>query len=66
MCVGGLSYPIVTAIMGAVYIIGRIIYSIGYLTRKGSNGRLVGEAIQLSAFLGIIIMAFISVARIYT
>ena len=62
-CVGGLSYLIVTAVMGAFYIIGRIIYSMGYLTRKG---RLVGEAIQLSAFFGILVMAFFSVAGIYT
>ncbi|OMJ12278.1 Microsomal glutathione S-transferase 3 [Smittium culicis] len=39
--VSGLFYPKLSAISGAVYILGRFIYGLGYASR-GASGRLVG------------------------
>ncbi|OMJ15307.1 Microsomal glutathione S-transferase 3 [Smittium culicis] len=42
--VSGLFYPKLSAISGAVYILGRFIYGIGY-ANKGASGRMAGALI---------------------
>ncbi|KAI3655857.1 hypothetical protein MP638_000917 [Amoeboaphelidium occidentale] len=48
---GGLFYPKTQAILGALYILGRIAYTYGYRT-KGPNGRYAGTLILDLALLG--------------
>jgi glutathione S-transferase len=49
--VGGIYFPIPMAVIGVVAIIGRLIYSIGYVN-NGPKGRLVGAIIGDLILLG--------------
>eukprot|EP01087_Luapelamoeba_hula_P003231 TRINITY_DN13028_c0_g1_i1.p1 TRINITY_DN13028_c0_g1~~TRINITY_DN13028_c0_g1_i1.p1 ORF type:complete len:187 (-),score=24.68 TRINITY_DN13028_c0_g1_i1:101-661(-) len=44
LLVGGLFYPNLSAALGAVYVLGRLIYGIGYAI-SGSRGRMAGVAL---------------------
>jgi glutathione S-transferase len=57
--IAGLYFPIPAAALGLGIIIGRILYSIGYVT-KGPQGRRIGVIINDLAFLGAFVLAFIS------
>jgi len=52
----GLFSPVWIAILGAVYLFGRIIYSIGYCC-KGANWREPGALVMI-VWLGIFYLAF--------
>ena len=43
LLIAGMNYPKVAIAFGALYILGRIMYHIGYNT-KGPNGRIIGFA----------------------
>ncbi len=45
LIVSGLFQPEVCAGMGFAFAVGRIIYAIGYLSKKGADGRLFGAVI---------------------
>lgn len=42
MLVCGLQYPLLSSSLGLAWIVGRVIYFIGYTSRLGPNGRLTG------------------------
>jgi glutathione S-transferase len=49
--IAGIYFPIPAAAIGAALIIGRILYSIGYVN-GGPHGRLIGAAVGDLAMLG--------------
>ncbi|CAG9325812.1 unnamed protein product [Blepharisma stoltei] len=57
--IAGLEFPYWTIGLGAAYIIGRTVYSIGY-KMSGSRGRGIGAAILDISLLGLLIVAFVS------
>jgi glutathione S-transferase len=59
LIIGGIYYPVVAAVFGFVYFIGRIIYSIGY-TMSGSSGRLIGVLILDVAILALFVLSIIT------
>lgn len=63
--IGGLGYPIATAVIGFVYSVSRIIYTIGYTSSKGAKGRIAGSAISFLAMFGVIILSIMSIVKIY-
>ena len=42
----GLYFPVTTAIIGAVYLIGRILFTYGYIS-GGPKGRMIGAPIVM-------------------
>lgn len=44
--IAGLRFPMVTAILGGVYLLGRLLFSIGYLM-GGPKGRMIGAPIMM-------------------
>lgn len=59
LLIGGLLYPYVAVAFGGLYILGRILFHIGYI-RKGPRGRAIGFILcQISATV-LIVFAFIS------
>jgi uncharacterized membrane protein YecN with MAPEG domain len=53
--------PLAAAILGFIYFIGRIFYSIGYL--KSPNSRLIGALIIDAAFLGLFILSLVTIGN---
>jgi hypothetical protein len=47
----GLFYPRLSAALGFFYSLGRVLYARGYMTKKGSDGRMVGVIIADVAVL---------------
>ena len=54
LLIGGIHYPIVSTVLGVVYIAGRQIFSIGYRA-SGPEGRYNGNAILKIAVLGLFV-----------
>lgn len=57
--IAGLKFEYYAIGFGAAYLIGRTIYSIGYV-RSGSKGRTFGAILLDLALLGLIVVAFMS------
>ena len=66
IAVAGLKYPIATAIMSLVYVIGREIYCIGY-RRAGPKGRFWGEFffLPLLGLFGLAAYTSLSFTRLF-
>ena len=62
LCIGGLVYPRVAAVGGAAYIVGRLLYGVGYRA-QGSRGRYNGVLLLDS---GLLLMLGASVLSAYT
>jgi len=62
--VSGVWFPCAATAVGAVYFVGRILSTIGYVT-KGPKGRLVGVALSSLSLLAGIVLAGISCVRVY-
>jgi uncharacterized membrane protein YecN with MAPEG domain len=56
LLIGGVTLPIASAILGAVFFIGRLLYTIGYRT-GGPAGRTVGAVIGILSQLALIGLA---------
>ena len=56
--VSGIQYPFVAGVLGLVYLVGRIIVSIGYL--QGPHKRWMGNILMEPAFFALFFCAFIS------
>ena len=50
---GGLYHPRACAAMGFAFAFGRVLYAVGYNTKKGADGRLVGVVIAEIAVVGL-------------
>lgn len=61
MCVNGLVYPVASAVMGGLWVLGRVIYGYGY-AKGGPNGRYYGAIIF---HLGDIPLIFTSIRIAY-
>ena len=59
LLIGGIYYPQVSASLGAAYILGRIIFHIGY-SLKGPQGRVIGFILQFLATFALCIVSIIS------
>ena len=55
-------YPIYTALSLLTYLIGRLLYTIGYLS--SAKGRYLGALIMDLALIALIILAFTSAVKI--
>ena len=64
--IGGLAYPIATAVTGFIYTASRIVYTIGYTSSKGAKGRIAGSAISFLAMFALIILSIMTIFKIYT
>lgn len=55
LLIAGLRYPRLSTLLGATWIIGRIIFAIGYTQKRKENGsgRMIGFAIQFPMQLGL-------------
>lgn len=53
LLIGGLGYPITSAVLGLIWLVGRVVYSLGYYTGDPNN-RLKGM-FHFFAFLGLFI-----------
>ena len=58
-CIAGLTYPRVTAVLGAGILVGRWLYGTGYRS-KGSRARLPGVLIVDVALVGLLITGGLS------
>jgi glutathione S-transferase len=68
LLIGGLRYEWIAVGAGSVFLIARLIYTIGY-SSKGPEGRLIGFIIQFLASILLLILAILSplkMAGIYT
>lgn len=61
--ISGLSYPRLTVLMGVVYIVGRVVYGIGYRS-GGPSGRGVGSRIYYSAIIVLLISSVVSAVNL--
>lgn len=60
LIVNGLQFPLLSGILGWVYFFGRLLYTLGYLSKKGPNGRETGALLMLLATLSLFALGFIS------
>ncbi len=68
LLIGGLRYEWVAVGAGSVYLIGRIMYTVGYAA-KGPKGRTIGFLIQLAANMCLFVLSILSplkMAGVYT
>lgn len=61
--IAGVIYPIWTVYFGAAYIVGRVLYTIGYKA-QGPGGRLVGAIILDLALVALLVLSIGSAYRI--
>jgi hypothetical protein len=52
--VGGLFYPIYCSVLGNMYAIGMLLYSYGYNSKNGADGRLIGAILRTLSNLALI------------
>ena len=62
--IGGIALPLVVFYSGLAYILGRVIYIIGYV-RGGPNSRMIGALIKDVGLVGFLVAACISLVRLY-
>lgn len=68
LLIGGLRYEWIAVAAGGVYLLGRLLYSIGYFS-KGPRGRVVGFITQLLAAMTLCVLSILSplkMAGVYT
>ena len=53
--------PLASAILGFLYFIGRVVFTVGY--SKSSNKRILGALIIDVAFLGLFILSIITIGK---
>lgn len=58
LVLNGLFQPVVSAGLGFVFAFGRILYSIGYNSKSGADGRTTGAVIASIATYGLYLMSF--------
>lgn len=51
--VGGLFQPIACSILGIIYALGMIIFSYGYKSKKGADGRMIGATLRTLSTLAL-------------
>ena len=61
--ISGLTYPRVTVLMGALYIVGRVIYGIGYRT-GGPAARMTGSRVYYPALITLLISSILSAVNL--
>ena len=49
----GLYYPITASVLGFIYGTGRVVYTIGYLSKSGADARLAGALLGLIGTFGL-------------
>lgn len=57
--VSGLYYPLYATYLGIAIFIGRLLFSIGYVS-KGPNGRLIGALLVDFGLLGLVVLSVMS------
>ncbi len=65
MIITGLAYPIVSAVLGAVWVLGRFIYGFSY-SSGGPEKRMIGGFVSHLGDFPLIILCFITVWKLYT
>lgn len=55
---GGLFQPKICTGLGLLYSLGRILYSTGYTSKAGANGRITGAVIGAVSSLGLVVLSF--------
>ena len=56
LIINSMVYPIHTFIFGACYLLGRVVYTMGYSGDKGFDGRMPGYLLQLLS--GVVMVGF--------
>eukprot|EP00357_Protocruzia_adherens_P029021 CAMPEP_0114974062 /NCGR_PEP_ID=MMETSP0216-20121206/1313_1 /TAXON_ID=223996 /ORGANISM="Protocruzia adherens, Strain Boccale" /LENGTH=170 /DNA_ID=CAMNT_0002334647 /DNA_START=40 /DNA_END=552 /DNA_ORIENTATION=- len=64
LLLGGLGYPTQAAIMGTLMVVGRLLYTIGYVS-KGAGGRLIGVIIYEVGFIYSFVLSILTVANVF-
>lgn len=59
MLVSGLVFPIVSIVIGGIYLLGRIIYIVGY--RVSVKGRVPGAILSIFSLIALFVEAFVAV-----
>ena len=62
--VAGLAWWIPATIIGGIYFIGRIVYTIGYTSKSGARGRAVGALMTIPVLILQMTLAFIGCFKI--
>ena len=65
MVITGIVYPVVSAVLGAVWVLGRVIYGFSY-SAGGPEKRIIGTFISHLGDFPLIILCFVSVWKVYT
>jgi len=65
LAISGLYYPFIAALFGFLYMVGRVLYTVLYIS-KGPSGRTLGGAIMNLAKLGMLVLSFVSLFQIYS
>jgi hypothetical protein len=52
--VGGLFYPIYCSLLGNMYALGMLLFSYGYSSKSGADGRLIGATLRTLSTLALI------------
>jgi glutathione S-transferase len=58
LVVNGLFTPRIAASLGLAYAVGRVVYMVGYQTKKGADGRTPGAIIASLSSLSLFLLAF--------
>ncbi|KAL6863194.1 hypothetical protein ACO1O0_003438 [Amphichorda felina] len=53
LAISGLRYPFAASILGATWVVGRIIYALGYTSSAGPKGRVFGSVVSTLADLSL-------------
>lgn len=62
--VSGFGYPIAATSIGAVYFVGRILFTIGFTSSLGIKARFPGFAILMLALMAQLILAVVACLKI--
>jgi hypothetical protein len=54
----GLYYPVFCSVLGNAYALGMLIYSYGYNSKSGADGRLIGAIMRTLATLALVGLCF--------
>ncbi|KAF4121781.1 glutathione S-transferase [Geosmithia morbida] len=56
LLISGLRFPITSAILGVIWCVGRVIYTMGYTSDSGPKGRLTGGGISHIGDVGLYVL----------
>ncbi len=59
--ISSFTYPQVAGILGLIYMVGRVFYTVGYMST--ANNRIIGAIIIDLAFLGLFALSIVSIAK---